>query len=84
MTISFTSTSAGCSMANAIARAIAVAGIAIFSIRSAIWALTPGFVMEFARFVWTNPGEMLVTRSLSPASCRKVSVMVRTAFFVPA
>src|SRR5258708_39231310 len=35
----------------------------------------PGFVMEFARFVWTNPGETLVTRSLSPASCRKVSVM---------
>ena len=29
-------------------------------------------------------GETLVTRSLSPASCRKVSVMARTAFFVPA
>jgi hypothetical protein len=42
MTISLTSTSAGCSMANAIARAIAAGGIAIFSIRSAIWAVTPG------------------------------------------
>jgi len=40
--------------------------------------------MEFASFVWTNPGEMLVTRSLSAASCRKVSMMARTAFFVPA
>src|ERR1700704_4932660 len=58
MTISFTSTSAGCSMANAIARATAAGGIAIFSIRSAIWALTPGFVMESARLVWTNPGEI--------------------------
>jgi hypothetical protein len=64
MTTSFTSTSAGCSMANAIVRAIVAGGIAIFSIRSPIWALTPGSVMEFARFVWTNPGEMLVTRNL--------------------
>jgi hypothetical protein len=46
--------------------------------------LTPGFVMESARLVWTNPGEIPVTRNLSPASCRKVSVMVRTAFLVPA
>ena len=84
MTIWFTSTSAGCSMAKAIARAIAAGEIAIFSIRSTIWALTPGSLMEVVRFVCTNPGEMPVTRSLAPASCRKVSVMVRTAFFVPA
>jgi hypothetical protein len=47
-------------------------------------AFTAGFVMESARFVWTNPGETPVTRSLSPASCRKASVIVRTAFLVAA
>ena len=67
-----------------LARAIAAGGIPIFSDRSTIWALTPGLVMESARFVWTNPGEMPVTRSLSPASCRNASVIVRTAFFVAA
>src|SRR6185295_16890462 len=46
--------------------------------------LTSEFVIESARFVLTNPGEMPVTRSLSPASRRKPSVMVRTAFFVAA
>src|ERR1700761_9239780 len=74
--ISPTSTLAGCSIANAMARAIAAGGIPIFSDRSTIWALTAGFVMESARFVWTNPGETPVTRSLSPASCRKASVIV--------
>jgi hypothetical protein len=57
-------------MASAIARAIAAGGIAIFSIHSTIWVLKAGSVMEVARFVWTNPDEILVTRSLSPASCR--------------
>jgi len=61
LVIALATTSAGCSMANAIARAIAAGGIAIFSIRSTIWAFTAGFVMEFVRFVWTNPGETLVT-----------------------
>ena len=36
-----------------------------------------------AKFVRTKPGEMIVTRSLSPASWRKPSEMARTANFVP-
>jgi len=82
-TISFTSISAGCSIANAIARAIAAGGIANLSRAAASWAFTSGFVTPSAKFVWTKPGEMIVTRSLSPASCRKPSEMARTANFVP-
>jgi len=73
--ISFTSTSAGCSIANAIARAIASGGIANLSRDSASLAFTSGFVTDSAKFVRTKPGEMIVTRSLSPASWRKPSEM---------
>jgi hypothetical protein len=66
--ISFTSRSAGCSIANAMARAIASGGIANLSRDSASWAFTSGFVTPSAKFVRTKPGEMIVTRSLSPAS----------------
>lgn len=66
------------------ARAIATDGIAILSLWSIMWDLTSGFVIESASFVLMNPGEMPVTHSLSPVSWRKPSVMVRTAFFVPA
>jgi hypothetical protein len=40
--------------------------------------------MDSAKSVWTKPGQTTVTRRLSPASWRKPSEMVRTAFFVPA
>src|SRR5467141_2546613 len=49
MTISFTSTSAGCSMANAIARAIAAGGIANLSRDAASWALTSGLRATYHR-----------------------------------
>jgi hypothetical protein len=64
------------------ARAIASAGIAKLSIDAAIWALTSGLFTDSAKFVWTKPGETIVTRSLSPASWRKPSEMARTANFV--
>jgi len=73
--ISFTSTSAGCSIANTIARAIASGGIASLSRDAASWAFTSGFVAPSVKFVRTKPGEMIVTRSLSPASWRKPSEM---------
>lgn len=47
ITISFTSTSADCSIANAIARAIASGGIANLSRDSASWAFTSGFFDTF-------------------------------------
>jgi hypothetical protein len=40
--------------------------------------------MDSAKSVRTKPGEMIVTRNLSPASWRKPSVIARTANFVPA
>jgi len=83
ITISFTSTSAGCSIANAIARAIASGDIANLSRDAASWAFTSRFVTPSVKFVRTKPGEMIVTRSLSPASWRKPSQMARTANFVP-
>src|SRR5439155_688577 len=83
MTISFTSMSAGCSIANATARAIASGGIANLSREVSSWAFTSGLVTAAAKFVRTKPGEMIVTRSLSPASWRKPSEMARTANFVP-
>ena len=43
------------------------------------FTVIPADIDESAR-----PGEMIVTRSLSPASWRNPSEMVRTAFFVPA
>ena len=46
-------------------------------------AFTSGFVTASAKFVRTKPGEMIVTRSLSPASRRRPSEMARTANFVP-
>jgi hypothetical protein len=64
--ISPTSTSAGCSIANAAARAIASGGMANLSRDSTSWVFTSGFVTASAKFVWTKPGEMIVTRSLSP------------------
>jgi hypothetical protein len=82
--ISPTSTSAGCSIANAIARAIAAGGIANFSMDAEICAFTFSFVMDSAKFVRVKPGETTVTRSLSPASCRKPSKIASTAIFVPA
>ena len=75
--------SAGCSIANAIARAIASGPIAISPIVPRILAFTSGLVMDSAKSVRTKPGEMIVTRSLSPASWRKPSEMARTANFVP-
>jgi len=54
-----------------------------FSILSISWDLTSRICHGGGKVRVTNPGEMLVTRSLSPASCRKVSVILRTAFFVP-
>src|ERR1700733_3453874 len=81
--ISFTSISAGCSIAKAIARAIASGGIANLSRDSASLDFTSGFVTESVKFVRTKPGEMIVTRSLSPASWRKPSEIARTANFVP-
>jgi len=65
------------------ARATASGEIAILSIPATIWAFTSGFVYESARLVLTKPGEMTVTRSLSPASWRKPSEMARTANLVP-
>src|SRR6266571_3760755 len=62
ITISFTSTSAGCSIANAIARAIASGAIANLSRDAASWAFTSGFVTPSVKFVRTKPGEMLVTQ----------------------
>jgi hypothetical protein len=44
---------------------------------------TSGFVTPSAKSVRTKPGEIIVTRSLSPASWRKPSEMARTANFVP-
>lgn len=46
---------------------------------SASWARTNGFVMVSAKFVRVMPGEMIVTRSSSPASWRRPSEMARTA-----
>ena len=48
-------------------------------------ALAPRLTVAEAvvKFVRTKPGEMIVTRSLSPASWRKPSEMARTANFVP-
>ena len=43
-----------------------------------------GSVMDSVKFVFTKPGEMIVTRNLSPASWRKPSEIARTANFVPA
>jgi hypothetical protein len=83
-TISPTSTSEGCSMANAIALATAAGGIAIFSIDARIYDRISGFVMDDARSVLTKPGEIVVTRSLSPASWRGPFKIARTAFFEPA
>ena len=82
--ISPTSTSAGCSIANAMARAIAFGGIANLSMDATVCAFACGSVIDSAKFVRVKPGEMTVTRSLSPASCRKPSEMARTAIFVPA
>jgi len=65
-----TSTSAGCSIANATVRAIASGVIAMRSIRPVIADFTSVSVMEFARSVRTNPGEMPVTRSELPARDR--------------
>ena len=45
--------------------------------------MTSGLVTPSAKFVRVIPGEMMVTRSLSPASWRKPSEMARTAIFVP-
>jgi hypothetical protein len=47
------------------------------------WRIS-GFVIESAKSVFTKPGDIQVTRSLSPASWRNPSDMVRTAFLVPA
>src|SRR6266581_4501569 len=58
--ISPTSTLAGCSIANAMARAIAAAGIAKLSIEAVIWARTLGLFTDSAKFVWTKPGETIV------------------------
>jgi hypothetical protein len=77
ITISFTSTSGGCSIANAIARAIASGGIANFSLEAVSCAFTSGFVTSSAKFVLTGPGEITVTRSLSPASWRNPSETAR-------
>src|SRR5688500_14275275 len=52
--ISFTSTSAGCSIANAMARAIALGSSANLSRDSASWAFTSGFVTVPAKFVRTK------------------------------
>lgn len=43
-----------------------------------------GLVMDSVKFVFTKPGEIIVTRNLSPASWRKPSEIARTANFVPA
>lgn len=82
--ISFASTSAGGSIANAMARAITSGGIAILSPREAVgYAFASAFAMVSTKGVLTKPTEMIVTRSLSPASWRKPSEMARTANFVP-
>jgi hypothetical protein len=47
------------------------------------WPFTSGFGTCSAKSVRVKPGEMIVTRSLSPASWRKLSEMARTANFVP-
>lgn len=82
-TTSPTSTSAGCSIAKAIARAIASGGIATLSRKASSWLFTSGLVTASTKSLWTKPGETIVTRSLSPASWRKPSEMARTANFVP-
>ena len=81
-TISFTSTSLGCSTANAIARAMADAGIAIVRY-STMRVLRSGSEIVSASSDPTALGEMVVTRSLSPASWRSPSEMARTANLVP-
>jgi hypothetical protein len=83
MTISPTSTSAGCSIANAMARATAAGGIANVSRARVSCSLTRSLVMAAAKFVRVMPGEMIVTRNRSPASWRSPSEMTRTAAFVP-
>ena len=75
--------SAGCSIANAMARATASAGIAPSSRSVTSRALTSGFVIDSAKFVRVIPGEMIVTRTESRASWRRPSEMARTANFVP-
>ena len=79
-TISLTSTSAGCSIAKAMARAIAAAGIADrrrasrdLLARRRDWRR--GCASRCAR----SPGEMVVTRTVSSASWRSPSEIVRTA-----
>jgi len=57
--ISLTSTSAGCSIANTMARAIASGGSANSSRAPSSCAFTSGFVTPSAKFVRTNPGKMI-------------------------
>lgn len=79
-----TSTVSGCSIAYAMARAIASGGIAMRSRISRVRALARGSVMDSPKSVWTKPGDTEVTRRCSPASWRRPSQITRTAFFVPA
>ena len=83
-TISFTSTSDGCSIANATARAIASGGIAIRSRAARISARAAGSVTPSAKPVAIIPGLTVVTRSVSPASCRRPSWIARIAVLVAA
>src|SRR5258707_15168836 len=55
------------------ARAIAAGEIPILSMLARIWPFISGLVMDSVKFVFTKPGEMIVTRNLSPASWRKPS-----------
>ncbi len=79
------STSRGCSIAKAIARATASGAMANCSALRRIWARTSGSSMWSDSSVRTYPGEIEVVRSTrSVDSCRSPSSKVRTAFFVPA
>jgi hypothetical protein len=63
-------------------RAIASDGIANLSRAPSSRAFTSGLVTPSAKFARTNPGEMIVTRTFSPASMRNPSEIARTANFV--
>ena len=83
ITISLTSTSGGCSIANAIARAMASGGTAIASRCFSSCSRTSASLTVCTNCVATNPGETTETRKFGPASLRSPSETARTAVFTP-
>src|SRR5690606_34298652 len=80
-TISFTSTSVGCSRANRIARAMASAPTIPAARKAATPSCATGSVIVSASSDSVGPGDTTVARMLS-CSCRMPSVIAQTAYLV--